>query len=620
MPPLSLPSPADTRAFLAATRLFGGLDEAALDEIAGHLEWLLVPGGQTVCRQGEAGDCLYLVFSGRLAVVRESPGTKDVLLGEVGRGDSVGEIAVLTGKPRSASIRALRDVVLARLPQAAFGVLIAKHPGALLAITRTLAGWLDPASRPEKSRTCLAIAVAPVGELPAGFVDGLVESLSALGPTLRLSAQGIDGHLGAGTSLCPEGGAEHGRMTAWISGQETCHSFLVYEADASASAWTRRCLRQADRILVVAPAAAEPALGPLAAELALLEEDQGEQLEELVLLHRDPGQRPSGTLRWLELRPFVRYHHVRLSQPADLIRDLGRLARFLDGSDVGLVLGGGGARGFAHIGVIRALEEAGIPIDRVGGASMGAMIGAMYARGFGWEAIADFNRRGWVQMRPHKVYTLPVISILSKVKAEKMLEMMYGDDQIEDLWLDCFCVSTNLTRTEVVVHRRGSLSRSISASITIPGVTPPMVGPSGDLLVDGGVLNNLPTDVMRRLGEGPIIASDVSASVDLRAHPSYTDSPSPWQLLRSRFRRAGEPRPFPNILRLVHRAALLASDVYAKQAKSEVELYLDLPMDGYDMFAMEALDEIVEFGYRFTRETLEKSPWRPESARRVLAL
>ncbi|HEX9941366.1 MAG TPA: cyclic nucleotide-binding and patatin-like phospholipase domain-containing protein [Thermoanaerobaculia bacterium] len=616
MPTIPPPPPVDARAFLASTRLFGGLDEAALDEVLSHLEWLLVPGGQTVCRQGEQGDCLYLVFSGRLAVVRESESGEDVLLGEVGRGDSVGEIAVLTGNRRSATVRALRDVVLARLPQAAADTLLLKHPGAIRAITRILAGRLAPSERPERSRSCLALAVVPVGGPATEFVDRLAESLSALGATLRVSAQGIDGSFGTGTSCCPDGSIEHGRLTAWLNEQEGRHGFLVYEADAASSAWTRRCLRQSDRILVVAPAEAEPSLGPLGPELARLEEDQGKQLEELVLLHREPGRRPRDAARWLELWPFLRHHHLRLFDPAGF----GRLARFLDGSAVGLVLGGGGARGFAHIGVIRALEEAGIPIDRVGGASMGAMIAAQYARGNGWEAILDLNRRGWVRMQPHKVYTLPVISILSKVKADRMLEMMYGDDRIEDLWLDYFCVSTNLTRTEVVVHRRGSLRRAISASITIPGVTPPMLGPNGDLLVDGGVLNNLPVDIMRRLGEGPIIASDVSAAVDLRAHPSYTDPPSPWQFLSGRFRRSAEPRPFPNILRLIHRAALLASDVYAKQAKREVELYLDLPMDGFDMFAMEALDEIVEFGYRFTREALEKASWKPESARRALAL
>ncbi len=606
---IPLSPPADVKAFLASTRLFGGLEEAALDEVAGHLEWLLVPGGETLCRQGEEEDGLYLVFSGRLAVVREFAG-EEALLGEVGRGDSVGEISVLTGKPRSATVRALRDVVVARLSRASAELLLGKYPGVLLAIVRTLAGRLAPSERPARSRSCLALAVAPVGDLPiAKLVSGLVESLSALGPTLHLSAREIDSRFGAGARHCAEGSAEHGRMAAWINEQEARTRFLVYEADAAASAWTRRCLRQADRILVVASGEGEPSLGPLGPELARLEEDQGRQLEELVLLHEEPGRPPRDTARWLALHPFLRHHHFRF-RPADFAR----LARFLDGSAVGLVLGGGGARGFAHMGVLRALEEAGIPIDRIGGTSMGAVLAAMYARGFDCSTMIDLTRWGWCELQPHKVYTLPLISICSMAKAEKMLDRWYGEDRIEDLSTDFFCVSTNLTRTEVVVHRQGSLRRAVNASMTIPGITPPMLGSEGDLLVDGGVLNNLPTDVMRDLGEGPVIAVDVSAKLDLRADPSYTDSPNPWQLLRSRFRRAAASRPFPNILRLIHRSALLASDVYAKQAKGEVELYLDLPMDGFDMFNMEALDDLVEIGYQFTRETLEKTPWRPESA------
>lgn len=604
---IPLPPPPDARAFLASTRLFGGLDEAALDEVASHLEWLLVPGGETICRQGEEGDGLYLVFSGRLVVLREEAVGEEIRVGEVGRGDSVGEMAVLTGQRRSATVRALRDVVVARLSADRASLVLGRYPGALLAIIRTLAGRLAPAKHPERSRSCLALAVAPAGELPvADFAGRLVEALSALGPTLHLSAAGIDGRFGAGVCLCADGSAEHGRMAAWINEQESRHRFLVYQADAAPSAWTRRCLRQADHILVVASGQGEPSLGPLAPEIARLEEDQGRQIEELVLLHDDPARPPRDTARWLALRPFLRHHHLCFRSA-----DFDRLARFLDGSAVGLVLGGGGVRGFAHMGVLRALQEAGIPVDRIGGTSMGAVIAAMYARGCDCQTMIDLSRWGWCELRPQKVYTLPLISICSMAKANKMLDRWYGDDRIEDLWTDFFCVSTNLTRTEVVVHRQGSLRRAVNASMTLPGITPPILGEGGDLLVDGGVLNNLPTDVMRSLGEGPIIAVDVSATFDVRADPSYTDPPTPWQLLKGRFRRHAVPRPFPNILRLIHRSALLASDVYAKQAKSEVELYLDLPMDGYDMFNVDAIDEIVELGYQFTRDTLEKTPWRP---------
>lgn len=608
MPPLPPPPAAEARELLASTRLFGGLAPAVLDEIASHLEWSLAFGGLNVFRQGEVGDGLYLVASGRLAVVHELGGGREAVVGQKGRGDSFGELTVLTGEPATATIRALRDSVLARLSRERADLLLRQNPEVVLAVTRLLAGWLN-AGPPEPPRGCVAVALVPAnagrGDVPLPEIaDRLAASLAPFGPVLRLDSRRVDARFGAGAAQCTDGTPEHGRIAEWVNAQEADHAVILYEADAAPSAWTRRCLRQADRIVVVARGDRapdlEPALGLLAAELTLLEQDQGRQLESLVLLHRDGSRRPRGTAGWLALRPFADHHHLRL----DRRDDFDRLARFLTGNSVGLVLGGGGARGFAHIGVIRALEEAGIPIDRIGGASMGAVVAAQYARGCPWQELVDVNRRGWVQMAPTKVYTLPLISVLSPRKAEKMLDMMYGQEHIEDLWTSFFCVSTNITRTELVVHRSGPVRDWVSASMTLPGVTPPVVAPGGDLLVDGGVLNNLPTDVMRSLGPGPIVAVDVSATIDVRADPSYLKTPSPWQLLGQRFRRRAEPRPFPNILRLIHRAALLASDVYAKQAKQEVELYIDLPMDGFDMFGMEALERIVEFGYDYARGQL----------------
>lgn len=608
MPAIPAPDPAEVRTFLASIPLFRELGETDLDSIIPRLDWMLVPGGHVVCRQGDEGDRLYLVASGRLAILRELPNGEDVLLSHAGRGESVGEVAVLTGNPRSATVRALRDSVIARLDRAGLAQLLEEHPRIALAFTRRLAGWISPVPKVETSRSCIAVAVVAAQEgIPlADLTRRLAEALSALGPTLHLTSGEIEGRFGPG-SVSDAGNAE---MAAWIDGQEASHSFLVYEGDPGPTAWTRRSLRQADRILVLADAGGDPTLGFLAREL---EHFEGRSREELVLLHGNPKKRPRGTARWLALRPFDRHHHVR---PA-LAGDFDRLARFLDGKAVGLVLGGGGARGFAHIGVIRALLEAGIPIDRVGGTSMGAIMAALHARGFDWKDMVRLNRWGWVKYKPHKLYTLPMIALVSSRKAERMLDMMFGDDLIEDLWLSFFCVSTNLTRAEVNVHRRGDLERAIGTSCRLPGVVAPMVE-NGDLLVDGGVLDNLPTGVMRHLGEGPIIAVDVSATVDLRCDPSYRDAPSPWQLLLGRWRRMA--RPFPNILQIIHRSAVLASDIYAKQAKSEVELYLDLPMDAYDMFNVDVLDEIVDFGYRYTKEQLEKNPWNPATVGRVVAV
>ncbi|HEX3129533.1 MAG TPA: patatin-like phospholipase family protein [Thermoanaerobaculia bacterium] len=589
MPEIPAPPLAEARTFLRSVPLFRDLDEATLDEMAGHLEWLLIPGGQALCRQGEDSDGLYLVVSGRLSIVRELPGGEQVVLNHVGRGDSLGEVAALTGNPRSATIRALRDSVLARLARAGLDRLLESHPKLILAFTRRLATWIGPETSTERGRGCVAVAVtATHPETPLAEVAArLAAALSRIGPVLRLTSHGIDRTLAS----------DEGRLGAWIDEQESCHSFLLYEADPGLTPWTRRCLRQADRVLVVVDSDDEPSLGELG---GVLERCEGRPREELVLLHLKKKERPRGTARWLGLHTFLRHHHIRMEVPADF----DRLARFVNGTPVGLVLGGGGARGFAHIGVIRALQEAGIPIDRVGGTSMGAVMAGLHARGFHWKDMVRLNRWGWVRYKPHKLYTLPIISLLSSRKAERMLDMMFGDDQIEDLWLPFFCVSTNLTQAEVVIHRYGEMERQVGASMRLPGIVPPMVQ-DGNLLVDGGVLNNLPIDVMRRQGRGPIIAVDVSAAIDVRADPSYQVAPSPWQLLVGQWRKTA--KPFPNILQLLHRSAVMASDIYARQSKHEVELYIDLPMERFDLFNVEPLDEIVELGYRFTQELLGRT-------------
>ncbi len=185
MPNVSPPPLEEARRFLSSTDLFRELEETALDEVLAQLEWLLVPGGEVVCRQGDEGDSLYLVASGRVLVVRDDGRGGEVLLAEMDRGDSVGTLAVLTGRPRNATVRALRDSLLIRLHRDSAEVLLRKYPGVLLALSRQLAGLLD-AQPPQARRGCLALAV-----VPAGSALGITERLAqdALGARTDASAQ-----------------------------------------------------------------------------------------------------------------------------------------------------------------------------------------------------------------------------------------------------------------------------------------------------------------------------------------------------------------------------------------------------------------------------------------------
>lgn len=604
--------PPDVIEFLGEVSIFAGLDPRLLAEIAEQVEWRHVHGGGILFRQGEEGDALYMVVSGRLRVLLERPDGGGIVrtLREVTRGETVGELALINGEPRSATVVALRDTELGTLSQQAFTRLLEREPRSVLGLTRMLGRWLTHPS-PPRSSSPTTITLVPLGRQSplAEFARNLYASLSKLGKTLHLSSIIVERMRGAGTSQLGDRDPTYPEVTRWLNDQESEYRFILYQADPEYTPWTIRCISQADRILQVGSSAdpdeSEGVFGPRGSGASI----GGASDQELVLVHNSGA--PRNTARWLDRAEFTTHHHIR----SDRISDYDRLARHLGGEAVALVLGGGGARGFAHIGVIKALEELGIPIDRLGGTSMGAVIAAQYAGGLTPAEMINLNRRGWVGFRPHRDFTLPMISLLSGRAAGRMLKMMFGDRAIEDLWLNYYCVSTNLSRAVLMIHRRGPVRRWIRASISLPGSAPPLIDDHGDLLIDGGVLDNVPVGVMREMGESSIIAVDVSPDVDLVVDSRLKLAPSPWMILRDRLRRSGDRGQFPSLFQILYRTSVLASIKSGKERREGVAAYLEPPTSGFDIFEMSSIDAIVEAGYRYTMEQLTSGaitlPGRP---------
>lgn len=604
--------PPDAVDFLAEVSIFAGLETRLLGEIAQQVEWCHVHGGGILFRQGEEGDALYMVVSGRLRVLLERPDGKGIArtLREVTRGETVGELALINGEPRSATVVALRDTELGRISPESFTRLLEREPRSVLGITRMLGRWLTHPATP-RSSSPTTITLVPLGRLSSlpEFAGNLFASLSKLGKTLHLTSAIVDRVLGHGTSQLGDRHADYPRMTRWLNDQEAEYRFILYQADEDYSPWTVRCISQADRILQVGNSAEAADPEEIHSPRGSAAGIGGAADQELVLIHQS-GE-PFNTARWLNHASFATHHHLR----SDRTSDFDRLARHLGGEAVALVLGGGGARGFAHIGVIKALEELGIPIDRLGGTSMGAAIAAQYAAGLTPAEMIDLNRRGWVGFRPHRDFTLPMISLLSGRAAGRMLKMMFGDKAIEDLWLNYYCVSTNLTRAELMVHRRGPVRRWVRASISLPGSAPPLIGDQGDLLIDGGVLDNVPVGAMRELGESSIIAVDVSPDVDLVVDAGLKLAPTPWMILRDRFRPNGGNRKFPSLFQILYRTSVLSSIRSGKERREGVAAYLEPPTSGFDIFEMDSIEAIVEAGYRYTMEQFSSGavtlPGRP---------
>jgi predicted acylesterase/phospholipase RssA/CRP-like cAMP-binding protein len=566
--------------------LFTSLDAAAQAVVERELRWTLLNGGDVLFRQGDVGDAMYMVITGKLEAIVETRGREPEMVGEISRGEWVGEMAVLTGDPRSATIRAKRDSSLVRFSREAFERTTLSNPQAMLAMTRGIVRRLrerDLSSAPPARVATIAIVAADGSLAHLEVAEHLATALRAIGPTQALTSSIVNRELTA---------EDRQAASRWFDDQERDHAYTLYVGDASTTAWTASCIRQADKVLLVADSHATPDCDGVDGTRAPAPCGQGES-PELILLHTSDLPMPRSTGWWLSATNAGVHHHVRRGVQSDYER----VARFLSGRAVGLVLGGGGARGFAHIGVIRALKEGGVPIDAIGGTSMGAVIGAQYALGHDHVAMRSLNQRHWIQTNPFRDKTLPIVAILKCHRLHRMVSEMFGDIDILELWRPFFCVSSDLTHARLHVHECGPLARAVRASISLPGITIPVCD-NGSVLVDGAVLNNLPADLMKKKCGGPVIAVNVTPRDDLAVDGPFPDAMSGWvALFRGR-------QHVPHILDIMMRTTMLGSEHQQQSVTGSIDLLISPAIEDFGMFDWHRLDDIVEAGYQSARKAI----------------
>lgn len=554
--------------------LFAGLDGEALRTLAQQLVEVRLPGGSTLFEQGSAADGLYVLRSGQLAAFRGRGMTRQ-WLGSIRPGEAVGEMALLSGRPRSAQVVALRDSTLWRLDRSAFDELLLRHPRAALELARTAFARME-ASAQQRLRPRVPATLALLPQSPGVDVDALAASLAE-----ALGRYGPVACVRRSDSLEP----------ARLSALEDGHAQVIYVGGATADDWVATCRRQADALLFVADSR-EATVGPAAQP----SDDERLRQRWLVLLHH--GLIRDGTAScWRAHLAVDRHVHVRDGS------DLDRLARMLVGRSVGVVFSGGGARGFAHLGVLRAFHEAGLSIDQVGGTSFGAIVAAAVAQEWGIEEMHARLKHCFVENNPLDDWTVPLVALTRGVKATELLKAEFGAAAIEDLPLPFYCVSANLSRGDAHTYQQGPLWLALRASIAIPGVLPP-VFEGGEVLVDGGVINNLPADVMYRQSAGPLIGVDIAgehalvSGVDGEALPNLIDMTTQWLQGRRR----------PSMLRILIRAGMVNSRATTRANRQKLNLLLQPPVDDIDLLDWAAADRAIAAGYEYTARLLESAP------------
>jgi NTE family protein len=520
------------------------------------------------------------------------------LLAELTPGNIVGEMSLLSHSPRSRSVAALRDSEVWRLSRSSFENLTNRHPEVLPALMRNVASRnaMSPGKRRRQPRTFALLPAGP--DVPAArFAVMLSAALGRIGDQVQM--------------LGSESAHEE---PEWFARCEMDNAFVLYRADAGLTQWTELCLRQADCLIVVRRGDDDrPTMVPFEVEST----QTGavfHRRRELVLLHEGHDPASGSTSPMLAGGLYGQHHHVRL----DIHSDIDRLARLLTGHAVGVVMAGGGARAFTHIGVVKALRSSGVPIDLVGGTSMGAIVAA--GVGSRWsddELVARF-RVAFVNANPLSDYTLPLISLYAGHRVTRLLRLAFGEKEIEDLILPFYCVTANLTTSNAEVHTVGRLWRWLRASVAIPGVIPPF-NEAGEVHVDGGVINNFPVREMRRLGRGVTIGVDIDTGGALAAGAGVMEPWSAWQFFRRLIWKRNETLPIPSIVRILLRSALVASTARAQEDRQAADLLIVPPMNHIDLLDWTSFDAAIELGYRTTMEVLDKARASPTGARLFVA-
>ncbi|KAI9286093.1 hypothetical protein BC943DRAFT_291591 [Umbelopsis sp. AD052] len=688
------------------------------------LEWVQVPAGQIIYRQGEPSNSIYIVLNGRLRTISERKEGGIDILGEFGHGDSVGELEVLTGTPTPSTLHAIRDTELARMPKTLFNALAFRHPEITLQISRMIA--LRSRQLVIKAQSPQGVQVptfnlstkdnSPVASISSTFSNnkfpelfgrnnvnlktvGIIPVSSSVPVTafaehLRSALVHSVGAetvlLNSATIMSVMGKHAFSRMgklklTSWLAEQEEKARIVLYLADGGVtSQWTRTCIRQADCILLVGLGDGDPSVGEYERFLINMKTTAR---KELILLHGEKYCASGTTQEWLKNRLWIQAHHhifmpmrqhLEITSRQDSVgpawlrnhgrkmtagsinmlinvkgqiekyysavkvptfgrllvlkksgggpvsgvssatrNDFARLARRLCGKSVALVLGGGGARGISHMGVIQAIEEAGIPIDIIGGTSIGSFVGGLYAKNtdlvYTMARAKMFSGRVASVWRQLMDLTYPVTAWTTGHEFNRAIWKCFGDSQIEDFWLPYFAVTTNITYSRMEVHTTGYAWRYVRASMSLSGYMPPICD-NGNMLVDGGYMDNLPVTVAKSMGADIIIAVDV-ASEDDTSPVQYGDSLSGWWALLQGW------NPFrtykiPSIADIQSRLAYVSSVPKLEEAKmTDGTLYIKLPVQKFGTLEFGKFHDIFSIGYDAGKELTNN--WRKYATGRL---
>ena len=595
------------RAYL---ELFGDLTHATMDALLEKTATRHFHSGQVIFEEGDSPDALYVVISGKLIVETFNENGQVRRMAEVQAPETVGELALLADARRSATVVAARESTVALLGREDFDTLIAPNADMLMRLSRLVVRrHIANVHQEAPAAADRNFVLMPLdAKLPLRrFIHQLKSAMQDIGSVFALGSRSFDTLYGrTGASLTAFNDIFNSAVAEWLDDKENRFNALLYEADREWNPWTRRCVNRADRIILVASAKADNSAELRNAEHELNALFDGARVRpkiDLVLLHASDTIAPRHTARWLEPRELDAHYHVRMNDR----HHFARLARRLRSKATGIVLSGGGARGYAHLGVYKLIEEQSISLDYIGGSSMGALLGASVAMGHSSE---DIKKRSatFANKRALFDYTLPLASLMKSGKLSHFCQSVYGEQRIEDLWIPFFCVSTNLADGRAVIHDRGPLWKIVRTTISLPGIFSPVPTANGDLLIDGAVLDTFPVDIMyKRLGgKGFVIGVNVSQISEQFNYYDFGTSLSGWRVFLSRINPFEPTIKIPRIAETLLRSTDIKSIERLNEARHSLDILIEPNVRGISLLDFKSYELISQIGYHEARRVFAR--------------
>lgn len=568
-------------------RLFGKISNEQLEHLLSVAKILEFEAGQYIFQQGETGHAFYIVLSGRFRALKNSE-EGIYILGDISAGEPIGEFSLFTREQHSAAVVALRKSTVLCIEDDEYLALIKEFPKFAITLTKFVIDRLRRNAQQKKidaaPKNIAIINLQPDNDVSA-YTSSIHQQLLETGFEIKIYT-----HLSITEENYPAAFDNMDRQTGL--------NFLV--CDMESPEWARQSIAYCDLVFVATDFNADPGLYEIEKMLGLYAHNVMQKRIYLLLLHTENAAMPLHTEKWFKDRTFDLHLHIRENNAADIRR----FCRIATHQAIGLVLGGGGARGFAHVGVIKALMEAGLEFDFVGGTSAGAIYGACITfSDFNINKLTHWCELGANQKLTSNDFTLPFVSLLSGKKMRRFLSDIFSNYHLEDLWVNTFCVSTNFSNASLVVHERGLISKLVEASIAIPGVFPPVII-NNQLHIDGGVIDNLPVEPMYKKPVRHIIA--VSLSAEANSKIDLNELPSSWQMLRNKFtsRKAFQ---LPGLSSILVNSITINSRHRQETSKPQVSLYIELNLKEFQFLDWVNWQQILQKGYEQTQQQLKET-------------